>query len=131
MNRVLDRAAFVVALASIAILGAAFAFQYIGKLAPCELCILQRWPYVATIALGLLGLWAGRMRQPALTRGLLALAGLVHQTDAQRRMLAGRVSDRRRSQIAAESPATSGNHMSAAMSVGENLSSVPATAMNR
>ena len=77
MNRVLDRAAFVVALASIAILGAAFAFQYIGKLAPCELCILQRWPYVATIALGLLGLWAGRMRQPALTRGLLALAGLV------------------------------------------------------
>jgi disulfide bond formation protein DsbB len=77
MNRVPDRAAFVVALASIAILGAAFAFQYIGGLAPCELCILQRWPYVATIVLGLLGVWAGRMRQPAVTRGVLALAGLV------------------------------------------------------
>ena len=33
---------------------AALAFQYIGGLEPCALCIWQRWPYVAVLALSLL-----------------------------------------------------------------------------
>ncbi|TPE46560.1 disulfide bond formation protein B [Amaricoccus solimangrovi] len=36
---------------SAALLVGAFAFQYIGGLAPCHLCLLQRWPHgVAVIA---------------------------------------------------------------------------------
>lgn len=34
------------------LLAAALAFQYMGGLAPCELCIWQRWPHLAAIALG-------------------------------------------------------------------------------
>ncbi|MCA3544252.1 MAG: disulfide bond formation protein B, partial [Rhodobacter sp.] len=30
---------------SLALLAGAFAFQYIGGLAPCHLCLLQRWPH--------------------------------------------------------------------------------------
>lgn len=39
---------------SAATLLAALGFQFIGGLAPCEMCIWQRWPHVAAIALGLL-----------------------------------------------------------------------------
>ena len=77
MKPLIRQAPLVVVVASIAILATAFAFQYIGGLAPCELCILQRWPYVATIALGLLALWAARSGQAGMARGLVALAGLV------------------------------------------------------
>jgi disulfide bond formation protein DsbB len=77
MNRIFECAPLVVAAASIAILGGAFAFQYIGGLAPCELCILQRWPYVATIALGLLGIWAQGAGRSELARGLMALSGIA------------------------------------------------------
>ena len=40
---------------SLALLLGAFAFQYIGGLAPCEMCIWQRWPHGAAILLGLGG----------------------------------------------------------------------------
>ncbi len=46
--------------ASILILGAAFAFQLIGGLQPCELCIWQRYPYAVTI--GLTGVGIGLAR---------------------------------------------------------------------
>jgi disulfide bond formation protein DsbB len=36
------------------LLGGAFAFQYIGGLAPCKLCLWQRWPHGAAIVLGAL-----------------------------------------------------------------------------
>ncbi len=39
--------------ASVAVLGSAFAFQYLGDLQPCVLCVYQRYPYGITIALGL------------------------------------------------------------------------------
>lgn len=65
-------AAAAVAALSAAVLGTALLMQYVGGLAPCPLCITQRWPYVATIALGLLAL------VPLLTAGarrlLLGLA---------------------------------------------------------
>ncbi|MET4700717.1 disulfide bond formation protein DsbB [Constrictibacter sp. MBR-5] len=66
-------APLVLALASAVILGSALASQYVGGLSPCELCIWQRWPYVATIVLGLA---AAAVRRAA-RRALLALAGLV------------------------------------------------------
>jgi disulfide bond formation protein DsbB len=35
------------------LLAGAFLFQYAGGLAPCEMCIWQRWPHGAAILLGL------------------------------------------------------------------------------
>jgi disulfide bond formation protein DsbB len=41
---------------SAALLAGAFAFQYIGGLAPCHLCLQQRWPHAAAILIGLMAL---------------------------------------------------------------------------
>lgn len=38
------------------LLAGAFAFQYIGGLAPCQLCLYQRWPHAAAVLIGLLAL---------------------------------------------------------------------------
>jgi disulfide bond formation protein DsbB len=72
LNNLLEptRASLLLALASAAILLAALALQYLGGLPPCPLCIWQRWPYVALVALGLLG-WHWR------PRALLGIAMLV------------------------------------------------------
>jgi disulfide bond formation protein DsbB len=81
IDRVAPRpaAALLVALGVFA-LGAAFAFQYLGGLAPCILCIWQRYPYGIVIALGALAfLLAGNL---AAARVLIALAGLVLLADA-------------------------------------------------
>jgi disulfide bond formation protein DsbB len=48
-----------VLLASVIVLGAALVSQYWGGLAPCELCLLQRWPWAAAIAISLVALIAG------------------------------------------------------------------------
>ena len=37
--------------ASVAVLGGALVSQYWGGLVPCELCVLQRWPWVASIVI--------------------------------------------------------------------------------
>ena len=47
----------------------AFAFQHIGGLAPCKMCIWQRWPHGAAIVIGLTAL--------ALPVALLLLAGAL------------------------------------------------------
>ena len=57
-------------LGSLALLLGAFAFQYLGGLAPCPLCIWQRWPHAIAIALGLMLLAWPR-------RGLALLAGVA------------------------------------------------------
>ena len=41
---------------SLAMLLGAFAFQYIGNMAPCKLCIWQRWPHVIAVVAGLIAL---------------------------------------------------------------------------
>lgn len=41
---------------SAALLLGALAFQHLGGLAPCKMCIWQRWPHGAAIVLGLLAL---------------------------------------------------------------------------
>src|SRR6266851_4564815 len=48
-----------VLMASAIVLGAALLSQYWGGLAPCELCLLQRWPWEAAIAISLVALIAG------------------------------------------------------------------------
>jgi disulfide bond formation protein DsbB len=71
LARLLDpaRACLLLAFVSAAILLAALALQYLRGLPPCPLCIWQRWPYVALIALGLIG-WRWR---PRATLGLATL----------------------------------------------------------
>lgn len=41
---------------SAALLAGAFAFQYLGGLAPCHLCLWQRWPHAAAVVIGLVAL---------------------------------------------------------------------------
>jgi disulfide bond formation protein DsbB len=48
-----------VLLASAAVLGSALLSQYWGGLAPCELCLLQRWPWAAAIIISLVAIMAG------------------------------------------------------------------------
>jgi disulfide bond formation protein DsbB len=45
-------AALLVGGVSNALLLGAFAFQYLGGLPPCEMCVWQRWPHGAAILLG-------------------------------------------------------------------------------
>ncbi|SFH81839.1 disulfide bond formation protein B [Albimonas pacifica] len=54
---------------SAGLLAGAFAFQHLGGLAPCEMCIWQRWPHALAILLGAL------LLVPAL-RGLRAIRAL-------------------------------------------------------
>jgi disulfide bond formation protein DsbB len=62
-------------LGSVGLLGGAFAFQYIGGLAPCQLCLWQRWPHAAAILIGVVALATG-------LRGLVWLGGLAALTTA-------------------------------------------------
>ena len=51
-------------------LGGALAFQHIGGLAPCEMCIWQRWPHAAALVLASLALLGFR-------QALLGIAAVV------------------------------------------------------
>lgn len=57
---------------SLTLLLGAFAFQYVGGLAPCVLCIWQRWPHGVAVAVGLLALILGGRLLPLLG-GMAAL----------------------------------------------------------
>ena len=58
---------------SAALLLGAFAFQHLGGMAPCKLCLWQRWPHAAAVLIGALALWL-----PGRTLPLLgALAALT------------------------------------------------------
>ncbi|MCX7646499.1 MAG: disulfide bond formation protein B [Rhodobacteraceae bacterium] len=66
---------------SAALLLAALAFQYLGGLAPCALCLWQRWPHAAAVALGLLGAAApsaGVAALGALAAGTSGGLGIYH-----------------------------------------------------
>ncbi len=65
------------ALCSAALLGGAFAFQYVGGLAPCELCHYQRMPYAAVIVIAGAGaLLYRRLPWPVIAGGGVLCAGL-------------------------------------------------------
>ncbi|MDQ1848201.1 disulfide bond formation protein B [Gemmobacter fulvus] len=66
---------------SAALLLGALGFQYLGGLAPCPLCILQRWPHLAAVLIGALALWLGGRLLPllgALAALTTAGIGLFH-----------------------------------------------------
>ncbi|KNG92805.1 disulfide bond formation protein B [Pseudaestuariivita atlantica] len=46
----------IAAAGSAALLLGAFGFQHLGALAPCKLCLWQRWPHAVAVALGALAL---------------------------------------------------------------------------
>ncbi|HEX4192260.1 MAG TPA: disulfide bond formation protein B [Stellaceae bacterium] len=50
--------------ASAAIVGTALGSQYLGGLDPCELCLLERWPYYIAIVVSAFGFAAGGYRAP-------------------------------------------------------------------
>ena len=55
------QATTVAGLGSAALLAGAFAFQYLGGLPPCQLCLWQRWPHAAAVLiLGLIWLTGWR-----------------------------------------------------------------------
>jgi len=62
--------------ASVAVIVGAFLFQYVGHLDPCEICLVERWPYYAAIPLCLLALVTGA-RPPIPWLAVLALVFLV------------------------------------------------------
>jgi disulfide bond formation protein DsbB len=65
----------IAALGSAAMLAGAFAFQYIGGMAPCQLCLWQRWPHAAAVLIGAVVLVTG-------WRGLAWLGALAALTTA-------------------------------------------------
>jgi disulfide bond formation protein DsbB len=74
-----DRPATLAGVAGVAagaMLLAAFAFQEIGGLAPCPLCIWQRWPHVAALLLGAAA-WAMSGRGPGRTAMLLGAVAML------------------------------------------------------
>jgi len=58
-----------------ALLGGAYAFQYWGRLVPCEMCWWQRYPHMAALAFALAALLAGRL--PDRGRSFVWLAALA------------------------------------------------------
>ena len=67
----------IAAAGSLGLLLGAFAFQYIGGLPPCKLCIWQRWPHGAAIALGAVTLVVGPYLIVAALGALAALTTAV------------------------------------------------------
>jgi disulfide bond formation protein DsbB len=63
----------VILVAAIAVLGTAIASQYWGGLQPCELCLMERWPYYAAILITVLALAIPVAGWPRVALLLLAL----------------------------------------------------------
>ena len=80
---------------SAALLAGAFAFQYIGGLAPCHLCLLQRYPHGAAVGIGVLALLIpagllGRLLPWAGALAALTTAGYgAYHTGVERHWWAG------------------------------------------
>ena len=69
----LRRAHLLLLLGPAGLLGGAFAFQHVGGLYPCEMCVWQRWPHAVALVIASLALFT-----PAgFRRALLGLAALA------------------------------------------------------
>jgi disulfide bond formation protein DsbB len=66
----------IAALASTALMAGALYFQYVDKMPPCDLCHWQRYPHLASIALGLAAVASLRSPRLAYVFGLAAVAAL-------------------------------------------------------
>ncbi len=60
---------------SAAVLGGAYAFQYLGGLQPCTLCLYQRWPWWIAAGFAVVALLMIRDRRA--TRGLAAFGAMA------------------------------------------------------
>src|SRR5260370_27455107 len=69
-------AGFVLA-ASAIVLGTALLSEYWGGLAPCELCLLQRWPWGAAVVISLIVVLAGERAPLSWVALVLALVFAV------------------------------------------------------
>jgi disulfide bond formation protein DsbB len=65
--------------AAAVVLGAAWLFQLVGGLSPCELCLYERWPYYAALVLALLAL---AFPAPGIPRAGVALLGALFLASA-------------------------------------------------
>lgn len=68
------------ALVAAAMLGAAYTLQYGFDFHPCHLCLLQRYPYMAVIALGLAGSFL--LKKPAALPWIIGLIALSYAVAA-------------------------------------------------
>ena len=69
-----------VLIASAIVLGTTLASEYWGGLAPCELCLVQRWPWAAAITISVIVLLVGehaRLEWVALVLALLMIGYVV------------------------------------------------------
>lgn len=76
---------------SAALLLGAVAFQYLGGLAPCELCLWQRWPHLAALVIALPAMVSPGRFLPALGAiAALTTAGLgVYHTGVEQKWWLG------------------------------------------
>ncbi|MBS9716198.1 disulfide bond formation protein B [Pseudohalocynthiibacter aestuariivivens] len=76
---------------SLALLLGAFGFQYIGDMAPCKLCLWQRYPHGAAIFLGILALALGQRLWIALGAVAAAATGAIgiYHTGVERKWWEG------------------------------------------
>jgi len=76
---------------SLALLLGAFGFQYIGDMAPCKLCLWQRYPHGAAIFLGILALALGQRFWIALGAVAAAATGAIgiYHTGVERKWWEG------------------------------------------
>ena len=75
-----EQIARLMGLGALALLLGALGFQYLGHLAPCEMCHWQRWPHIAAAITGLLivSIWKKQARALAiLTIAMVAVSGLI------------------------------------------------------
>lgn len=77
MERLFRLSPLLIPLVSAATLGAAFGFQHLGGLAPCDLCIYQRWPYAIVIALGAMAFAADLGGKRGARDALILVSGLA------------------------------------------------------
>ena len=87
-----DYAAISLGACSLALILGALGFQYLGGLAPCEMCHWQRWPHIAAAVIGLVG--GGFLPR---RYGVPVVVGNPDSTEAQALMemaknIAGRIS---------------------------------------
>lgn len=76
---------------SAALLLAAFFFQYVLGLAPCKLCIWQRWPHAAAVAIGVAAVTLGHRTLAWLGAAAAALTGLfgIYHTGVEQKWWEG------------------------------------------
>jgi disulfide bond formation protein DsbB len=77
MTRISPPATGIIAafIGSASLLAGAYAFEFMGGLAPCHLCLWQRKPHWALVALGLAGFYTLARKMHSATRLILMVCG--------------------------------------------------------